>query len=108
MTDNEINARVAALRGHTIAQDADGWYIVSDSTHRWPLADYCNDPVAWAALLVWLTTQAMTQVSLVWTWKPGKQWQASIWWKHKMVTAEDPLPGRALALAALRAHGVTL
>ena len=90
---------------------AKGWtpegIAEADRRSYWHVVlDYCTDPAAWAGLYLHLTTQAMTQVSLVWTRKPGKEHTASVWWKHKMVIIEDALPGRALALAALRAYGV--
>lgn len=104
MTDNEINARVAALRDDTIEQDADGWYVVGENGHRWPPPDYCNDPAAWGALLSHLGRR-MAQLSAM---MGGNLWQARMLKPDGVtpVIAEDSLPGRALALAALRAYGV--
>ncbi len=130
MTDNEINRLVAervmgwsiyhydkdiAANCYYILVDTelnpvaafDGWHTGERKTEAEAWADapaYCTDPAAWAGLLVWLKEQG-NKPQLIYD---GHDWWASLFardgWARKGIDADSP--GRALALAALRAYGV--
>jgi hypothetical protein len=99
VTDQEINRAVAEARGQITGHTA-----VGDIPPRLP--DVCTDPAAWGALLEELAAQNTTP-SL--HRGPSLAHNTVVWFAvvynkfgtHQ--TASDPLPGRALALAFLKA-----
>jgi hypothetical protein len=107
-TDNELN--------HLIAERVMGWKelpLDDDLGDVWEMPNshinmlpwYCTDPAAWGALFVWLAGQPRHQQIRL--GHGVKDWYAVICGTRRAdVSASDPLPGRALALATLAAHGV--
>ena len=107
VTDNEINRLVAERVMGWVYEPGDPTFGRDWITHdgdRSRLRDWCTDPAAWAGLLVWLKEQG-NKPQLIYD---GHDWWASLFardgWARKRIDADSP--GRALALAALRAYGV--
>lgn len=125
MTDNEINEAIERLMGR---EPCEGWSQMmsaaaflaggiwqSSCGHQgdtcYPAGhprNVCTDPAAWGALLVWMANDRSPRgTSLNW-WPDEGLWEACI----GALDGEDSIavmsahPGRALALAALRAYGV--
>jgi len=107
MTDNEINKavaeRVMGWRQCLCKLDCEFWYE-GDTEHTLPA--YCTDPAAWGGLYDWLRTHGW-EVSLIARGVGTTEARA----RHHHARgyfgmAEDAETGRALALAALKAHGV--
>lgn len=119
MTNEQINRLVAEkVCGYTsdvedgfwpniyeVWRDADGYKVCEHSP-----PDYCANAAAWGALLQFLKDEGK---------RPQLRGNATHWLAILTVlcpppdddwfedfTAEDAAPGRALAIAALRAHGV--
>lgn len=99
MTDAEINALVAKLIERQLG-------VGEQSLAPRNVMDYCNDPAAWGALFVWLADNNHTpelnhtRVSFM------PHYQATVYGRMIDGDTRDVKPGRALAIAALRAHGV--
>lgn len=112
MTDNEIEQVVAEkVMGWTnVHEEGDrSWGVpphLRDLAPRcragsiWPIPNVCTDPAAWGALLVHLHTVGLCP-SLAGHTHTG--WHALVGDGYRWNEAS---PGRALALAALRAYGV--
>jgi folylpolyglutamate synthase/dihydropteroate synthase len=102
VTDQEINRAVAEARGATTSI---GRMTVGNEP---PLVlDVCGNPAAWGALMLWLQKHGECDVELVSDTDPDKDgavWFATVWRaKKKYQEAEWESPGRALALAFLKA-----
>lgn len=93
MTNDELNRKVATLRGwKPINLGAAGWHWETPHGGIRALPNYCTDPAAWGGLLIELAAEgreARIGVSLL-----GK-WSAVV----SMHPAIADSPGRALALA---------
>lgn len=127
MTDAELNEAVARARGFTVETTIEEcssatpgarwqgeyyacevtWCIPADQAEAWrddryeaePVPDVANDPAAWGALLAELATEERMPL-LMW----GANWHACVWRDGNTGMWEtDPTPGRALALAFLKA-----
>lgn len=108
MTDQELNRKVAELRGYTSEIEEGYWPNTSEvwrdkngyKVGKGYLPDYCNDPAAWGALLSELAAEN-GQITLVFISRPKPllEWGATIWRGHKMWMQSADSPGRALALA---------
>lgn len=98
MTDNEIN--------RLVAERVMGWTF----PHLRPNSQFCTDPAAWAGLLVWLAADRKPRGVSLDTWPDEGLWEVTIGALdgERRVSVYDANPGRALALAALRAYGVTI
>lgn len=108
MTNDEINARIAELFGDQIALDADGWHIVGDAGRLWPIPDYYNSMVAWVTLFNWLCAHEW-EVSLIARGEGTVEARVRHHYTRGFFgMAEDPAPSRALVIATLKAHGVTV
>lgn len=107
MTDQEINRAVAEARGWTpidMGGAGEGWEKPNGGIGALPRV--CTDPAAWGALLEELAAQnttpsihrgpSLAHNTVVWFAVVYNKFGA-----HQ--TASDPLPGRALALAFLKA-----
>jgi hypothetical protein len=93
MTDDEINRLVAEkVMGFTKIGEADSSYI----------PDYCNDLAVLGNLLVWLCNNGKQRPYLYANY--AMRWVAGV---EGYDECHSGKPGRALALAALRAHEVT-
>lgn len=99
-----------------VAERVLGWRQKAGSKYQWVmpddrpsgLPDFCNSPAAWGELLVWLARCGWTP-RLVCETSAGNCWSAYLYDKTARVagsSSESRTPGRALALAALRAYGV--
>lgn len=123
MTNEELNRAVALARQKTehpgfyyqefATEDGDGWsgfccprcYAEQGDTGICA-PNVCHSPAAWGALLEWLKTQwyspGITHDHHVW-------WSAYVVWSDKdevkRADAMELSPGRALAVAFLRARG---
>jgi hypothetical protein len=111
MTDHEINRAVAEARGWTppetlygLAHYPDGLMVRPE-----PVPAVCTDPAAWGALLEWLAEQGRSPRLAHDEWEDhGLVWYALVFGPGAPAESQpfevfDPLPGRALALAFLKA-----
>lgn len=108
MDDATINRLVAErVMGHAV-YGGFTWTLPDKALVCQGVPDYCATPAAWGALLVWMANDRSPRgTSLNW-WPDEGLWEACI----GALDGEDSIavmsaqPGRALALAALKAYGV--
>ena len=112
MTDEQINKAVAGLLGWgDWWQDKQSgmWWGSMPNPHieddKMPLPDYCTDPAAWAGLFIEIKARGL--VPAIAAFYEENAYMATINVGHDgaCYIASDALPGRALALAALKAYG---
>lgn len=127
MTEAEINRAVAEHLGQPLEPPCERYHSTDESEHSedgWsgfcytcglPISEvapeprrYCSDPAAWGGLFEHLCREKRNP--MLW-WERQDRIGASVNTEPRydcaaQVEAFDALPGRALALAALRAHGV--
>lgn len=108
MTDATINRLVAERVMGWVYEPGDPTFGRDWITHdgdRSRLRDWCTDPAAWAGLLTHL---APYWPRLVCHAANGTHWAVYLYDATSRVVgyADADSPGRALALAALRAYGV--
>lgn len=117
MTDRQIDEAIERMLGR---EPCDGWFDMFTANGPIPKAGcdhpgdtcypinnprpFCTDPAAWGALLVWLASERLMP-KLRWD-EIDAQWVAQVGRSALYELGRDAQPGRALALAALRAHGV--
>lgn len=101
MTDEELNRAVAEARGWNLKPGSNYQWIMPDNRPS-ALPDVCSSPIGWGPLLEELAA-TMPQVELLYTRGQPKPWYAVIWRGHQMFDMVDHSPGRALALAFLKA-----
>jgi hypothetical protein len=94
MTDAELNEAVARARGAYTGHTEAG-----DIPARWP--DVANDPAAWGALLEECAKRGLNpEIAAV-----GDKFRAAVGPRRRRIVPLEPKPGRALALAFLKAVG---
>lgn len=101
MENGYHNGPVCTRCGYSFCEhcDEDGYTTTSCQAH---ISDYCNDPAAWGALFVWLASHWHNPQLTAYIDQDGVRYSAIM----RKGDAEDTNPGRALAIAALRAYGV--
>lgn len=109
MTDAEINQKTAHMLGWRFVTSEDGeprWLSPDGFDVQDYPPDYCTDPAAWGALFVRMADRRcsprITHDPDQMNGGPG-EYVATV---EQYDRASRTSPGRALALAALRAHGV--
>lgn len=106
MTDAEINKAVALARGWDVDwQDPDTgqWYGTPPNSHieddRMPIDDVCANEYALGPFLLWLAERGFDPEIAA----RGTKFRASAGKRMRDIHPLEPTPGRALALAYLRA-----